>query len=75
MARKVLVGITEQQLKEVNSMVKAGVYGSRSEAVRDAIRRLVDARMERIEMLAQETSKMARGKSIVREIVKEHQRG
>ena len=70
-----MIGLTDQQLKEVNKMVKAGLYESRSEAVRDAVRQLVEARMKRVEMLAKETAKLARGRSIVKEIVKEHKRG
>lgn len=75
MTRKVLIGLTDQQLNEVNKMVKIGMYGSRSEAVRDAVRQLVEARMKRIEALATETAKLAKGRSIVKEIVKEHERG
>lgn len=75
MTRKVLIGLTDQQLKEVDKMVKIGVYGSRSEAVRDAVRQLVEAKMKRIETLATETAKLAKGRSIVKEIVKEHERG
>ncbi len=75
MTRKVLIGLTDQQLKEMNKMVKTGIYGSRSEAVRDAIRQLVEARMKRIEALATETAKLVKGKSIVKELIKEHERG
>jgi len=75
MTRKVLIGLTDQQLKEMNKMVKTGIYGSRSEAVRDAIRQLVEARMKRIETLATETAKLAKGRSIVKELIKEHERG
>jgi len=32
-------------LKEVDNLVKAGLYESRSEAIRDAIRRLIESKM------------------------------
>ena len=75
MVKKVLVGLTEMQLAEVDKMVNTGMYGSRSEAVRDAIRQLVEAKVRRIEILAEETAKLSKGKSIVKLIEEEHKRG
>lgn len=36
------IRLTEKQLKTVDILVKKGVYPNRSEAVRDAVRRLVE---------------------------------
>ena len=69
------MGLTEMQLAEVDKMVNTGMYGSRSEAVRDAIRQLVEAKVRRIEILAEETAKLSKGKSIVKLIEEEHKRG
>lgn len=35
------IRLTEKQLKTVDTLVRKGVYPNRSEAVRDAVRRLV----------------------------------
>lgn len=74
MAKKVLISLTNQQLEEVDKMVKAGLYASRSEAMRDALRQLVEAKIKRIEMLARESARITKGKSLVKTIVKEHKR-
>ena len=36
----VQIRLTETQLKEIDGLVKEGVYPNRSEAVRDAVRKL-----------------------------------
>jgi Arc/MetJ-type ribon-helix-helix transcriptional regulator len=38
----VQIRLTEKQIKNIESLVKKGVYPNRSEAVRDAVRKLVD---------------------------------
>lgn len=38
----VQIRLTEKQIKNIETLVKKGVYPNRSEAVRDAVRRLVD---------------------------------
>ncbi len=35
------IRLTEKQIKRVDALVKKGIYPNRSEAVRDAVRRLV----------------------------------
>ncbi len=36
------IRLTEKQLKTVDAMVRKGVYPNRSEAVRDAVRKLLN---------------------------------
>jgi Arc/MetJ-type ribon-helix-helix transcriptional regulator len=36
------IRLTEKQIKAIGTLVKRGVYPNRSEAVRDAVRRLVE---------------------------------
>jgi len=36
--------LPKKLLEEIDNMVKAGLYGSRSEAMRDAVRRLIETR-------------------------------
>ncbi len=36
------IRLTEKQLKTVDVLIRKGVYPNRSEAVRDAVRRLVE---------------------------------
>ncbi len=38
----VQIRLTEKQIRNIEGLVKKGVYPNRSEAVRDAVRRLVD---------------------------------
>lgn len=38
----VQIRLTEKQLKNIDILVRKGVYPNRSEAVRDAVRRLVE---------------------------------
>ncbi len=38
----VQIRLTEKQIKNIEVLVKKGIYPNRSEAVRDAVRRLVD---------------------------------
>ncbi len=38
----VQIRLTEKQIRNIESLVKKGVYPNRSEAVRDAVRKLVD---------------------------------
>jgi len=38
----VQIRLTEKQIKNIEVLVKKGVYPNRSEAVRDAVRRLVE---------------------------------
>ena len=38
----VQIRLTEKQIKNIETLVKKGVYPNRSEAVRDAVRRLVE---------------------------------
>jgi len=38
----VQIRLTEKQIKNIEILVKKGIYPNRSEAVRDAVRRLVD---------------------------------
>lgn len=36
--------LPKKLLEEIDNLVKAGLYGSRSEAMRDAVRRLIETR-------------------------------
>ena len=38
----VQIRLTEKQIKNIDVLVKKGVYPNRSEAVRDAVRKLVE---------------------------------
>lgn len=38
----VQIRLTERQIRNIDVLVKRGVYPNRSEAVRDAVRKLVD---------------------------------
>ena len=38
----VQIRLTEKQIRNIETLVKKGVYPNRSEAVRDAVRKLVD---------------------------------
>ena len=38
----VQIRLTEKQIRNIESLVKKGVYPNRSEAVRDAVRKLVE---------------------------------
>ncbi len=38
----VQIRLTEKQIRNIEGLVKKGIYPNRSEAVRDAVRRLVD---------------------------------
>lgn len=38
----VQIRLTERQIRNIDGLVKKGVYPNRSEAVRDAVRKLVD---------------------------------
>ncbi len=38
----VQIRLTERQIRNIDVLVKKGVYPNRSEAVRDAVRKLVD---------------------------------
>ena len=38
----VQIRLTEKQIRSIDTLVKKGVYPNRSEAVRDAVRKLVD---------------------------------
>lgn len=38
----VQIRLTEKQIKAISALVKKGIYPNRSEAVRDAVRKLVD---------------------------------
>ena len=38
----VQIRLTEKQIRAINVLVKKGVYPNRSEAVRDAVRKLVN---------------------------------
>ncbi len=42
----VQIRLTEKQIKNIEVLVKKGVYPNRSEAVRDAVRKLVDESAE-----------------------------
>ena len=42
----VQIRLTDKQIKNIESLVKKGVYPNRSEAVRDAVRRLVEEAAE-----------------------------
>jgi len=42
----VQIRLTEKQIRALNTLIKKGVYPNRSEAVRDAVRKLVDNDME-----------------------------
>ncbi len=39
----VQIRLTEKQIRNIDVLVKRGVYPNRSEAVRDAVRKLVEA--------------------------------
>jgi Arc/MetJ-type ribon-helix-helix transcriptional regulator len=55
------VRLTEQQVKGLDVMVRQGVYSSRGEAVRDAVRRL------EILTTIQSLQKLAKDKGVTRE--------
>ncbi|MFC2143263.1 ribbon-helix-helix domain-containing protein [Candidatus Aenigmatarchaeota archaeon] len=38
----VQIRLTEKQIRSINVLVKKGIYPNRSEAVRDAVRKLVN---------------------------------
>lgn len=42
----VQIRLTEKQIRNIESLVKKGVYPNRSEAVRDAVRKLVEEATE-----------------------------
>ena len=42
----VQIRLTEKQIRNIENLVKKGVYPNRSEAVRDAVRKLVDEAAE-----------------------------
>ena len=42
----VQIRLTDKQIKNIETLVKKGVYPNRSEAVRDAVRKLVDEAAE-----------------------------
>ena len=42
----VQIRLTEKQIRNIESLVKKGVYPNRSEAVRDAVRKLVEEASE-----------------------------
>ena len=42
----VQIRLTDKQIKNIEGLVKKGVYPNRSEAVRDAVRRLVEESSE-----------------------------
>jgi hypothetical protein len=43
-SKRIIIGLTEKQLKELNESVKSGFYQSRTEAVRDAVRQFLENR-------------------------------
>jgi len=43
MLKKILLGITEQQEEKIEKMINKGIYQNRTEAIRDAIRKLLEA--------------------------------
>jgi len=47
--RKISVRLTDQHFEILESLVMAGEYASTSEAIRDAIRRLIADKMEILE--------------------------
>jgi len=59
------IRLTEQQVKGLDRLVKTGIYASRGEAVRDAVRRL--------ELMANllELQKLAKAKGITKEELSE----
>ncbi len=40
----VQIRLTDRQIKNIDDMIRSGTYPNRSEAVRDAVRKLVEAR-------------------------------
>ncbi len=42
----VQIRLTDKQIRNIETLVKKGVYPNRSEAVRDAVRRLVEEASE-----------------------------
>jgi len=40
------IRLTKKQLKEIEKLVKKGIYSSRNEAIRDAVRRLIEKMKE-----------------------------
>ncbi|MBI4174652.1 MAG: ribbon-helix-helix protein, CopG family [Candidatus Aenigmarchaeota archaeon] len=42
----VQIRLTDKQIKNIETLVKKGVYPNRSEAVRDAVRKLVEEAAE-----------------------------
>ena len=42
----VQIRLTDKQIKNIETLVKKGVYPNRSEAVRDAVRKLVEEAVE-----------------------------
>ena len=44
MSKKILVNLTDQQVQDLDQVVSSGIYQNRTEAIRDAIRRLIEGR-------------------------------
>ena len=44
MSKKILVNLTDQQVQDLNQIVSQGIYQNRTEAIRDAVRRLIEGR-------------------------------
>lgn len=42
--KRIIVNLTEKQLEELENLVKAGIYASRTEAVRDSVRLLIETK-------------------------------
>jgi Arc/MetJ-type ribon-helix-helix transcriptional regulator len=45
--KRIIVSLTEKQEEELDKMVKIGVYRTRSEAIRDAVRLLISMKKRR----------------------------
>ena len=44
MPRRMIIALTDRQYEELEKMIKAGIYTTKTEAVRDAIRKLIEER-------------------------------
>ncbi|MBU3896977.1 MAG: ribbon-helix-helix domain-containing protein [Nanoarchaeota archaeon] len=42
---KILINLTDYHIEELDKLVKMGVYQHKAEAIRDAIRKLIEGRL------------------------------
>lgn len=44
MTKRIVLGLTDQQQEKLDKLVAKGIYQNRTEAIRDAIRKLIEGR-------------------------------